>query len=686
MAEHLTTQNPVDVAIDEAGRNAQGSVQWFVENRPAKDGRPAITDAPPIYAGNRLAFMICGEEGFAAIAKDIRAAKSSVDIICWGFDPGMELERSGAEWKRGQTYGELLEEIATRKDDPVTVRLLIWYDKVASTKQNSMPGYTDNVGWTWNLKVHVVAQDTPYANSNRQRYCVDWWARHLPKGSGSGANPRLQVVLRSVASADAKALLSARPAEEDMPSNKKTGPTVEAFAEITEANLLEDYPTHHQKPVLIDYAYNGGSKAVGYVMGLNSVTDFWDRCEHEVDDPKRERWLAGKVKDELAHEKVTEGLQGPAAFSGAKPTYQRTKPYQDYACRVVGPALERLHQNFERGWKGFAPQKWQTRELAQRPPNIPMLPPNPAHRVQIVRTQPDEREKSIKELYFQATSFARNYIYIENQYFFYPEFARHLKKERAKFCRAWARLPDKPMIDVPALHLFIVVPHPEDEGMVPRTFDTLTEFGASSAMPEQGKYIDRGETSQDYRNARSVSHTDYVLTDAGAVKIVRKRKVLDRPSLEQLQQTLGLKVSVARLRTSGLDANNKMAYREIYIHSKLMLIDDVFVTVGSANISQRSMSVDSEINIAATGQATVSELRQRVFALHSGGYILGSGRRDVLPSIFDRWETRMKKNLVIRMKGEVNMLGFLLPFEDHRATSTMHASVTIPSSCGTAMA
>jgi phospholipase D1/2 len=216
--------------------------------------------------------------------------------------------------------------------------------------------------------------------------------------------------------------------------------------------------------------------------------------------------------------------------------------------------------------------------------------------------------------------------------------------------------------------------------MVPRTFDTLTEFGASSAMPDQGEYIDRGEASQDYRNAKSVSHTDYVLTDAGAVKVVRKRKVLDRPSLEQLQKTLGLKVSVARLRTSGLDANNKMAYREVYIHSKLMLIDDVFVTVGSANISQRSMSVDSEINIAATGHATVSELRERVFSLHSGENVLGSSNREEIVDVFDDWEKQMNKNRAIQLEGNENLQGFLLPFEDHRATSTMHASVMIPSS------
>ena len=33
MNKHLKTQNPADVAIDEAGRKAQGSVQWLLENR-----------------------------------------------------------------------------------------------------------------------------------------------------------------------------------------------------------------------------------------------------------------------------------------------------------------------------------------------------------------------------------------------------------------------------------------------------------------------------------------------------------------------------------------------------------------------------------------------------------------------------------------------------------------------------
>ncbi|WP_164853435.1 hypothetical protein [Paraburkholderia kirstenboschensis] len=45
----------------------------------------------------------------------------------------------------------------------------------------------------------------------------------------------------------------------------------------------------------------------------------------------------------------------------------------------------------------------------------------------------------------------------------------------------------------------------------------------------------------------------------------------------------------------------------------------------------------------------------------------------------------MKDSLVIRMKGVENTKGFLLPFEDRRATTAMHASVTLPSSGNTTL-
>ena len=58
---------------------------------------------------------------------------------------------------------------------------------------------------------------------------------------------------------------------------------------------------------------------------------------------------------------------------------------------------------------------------------------------------------------------------------------------------------------------------------------------------------------------------------------------------------------------------------DIKIHAKLIIIDDRFLRVGSSNLNNRSMSVDTECDIAieprdADGRAKVAELRHRLIA------------------------------------------------------------------------
>ena len=62
----------------------------------------------------------------------------------------------------------------------------------------------------------------------------------------------------------------------------------------------------------------------------------------------------------------------------------------------------------------------------------------------------------------------------------------------------------------------------------------------------------------------------------------------------------------------------------IKVHAKLMIVDDHLLTIGSANLNNRSMGLDSECNIAldandrpATTQA-ITRLRQRLLAEHLG--------------------------------------------------------------------
>lgn len=61
--------------------------------------------------------------------------------------------------------------------------------------------------------------------------------------------------------------------------------------------------------------------------------------------------------------------------------------------------------------------------------------------------------------------------------------------------------------------------------------------------------------------------------------------------------------------------------RWINVHSKVMIVDDDFVRVGSANLSNRSMGFDSECDIAVEAassehRATIARLRDRLLAHH----------------------------------------------------------------------
>ena len=64
--------------------------------------------------------------------------------------------------------------------------------------------------------------------------------------------------------------------------------------------------------------------------------------------------------------------------------------------------------------------------------------------------------------------------------------------------------------------------------------------------------------------------------------------------------------------------------RTTYIHSKLMIVDDRFLTVGSANLTNRSMAVDTELNASFETAHddkladSIREIRAALLAEHTG--------------------------------------------------------------------
>ncbi|MCC7682202.1 phosphatidylserine/phosphatidylglycerophosphate/cardiolipin synthase family protein [Janthinobacterium sp. FW305-128] len=669
--------------IDEVGRTATSSLQWLLENRNLK-GKATH----PITHNNKLTLFICGQEGFADIAGEIAKAKHSIDLCCWGFDPGMELVRgNSATWPRGETFGDLLIAAARRH---VRVRLLIWYDRIGSPMVRNMPGYSHDAS-SWKADgqrfddisakaslamLHDAVKKKKHILGNgywgeylrpesipmmaRQEYCYSWYTAAF-KGLFGGLEIRLR-------HGDSAAISKSIATEINQPHGLTMG-------EIEKPGM-QYLGTHHQKPVLIDFDHEEGAKAVGYVMGLNSVTDYWDTTAHLLDDTRREQ---GGVNERR------ECVQGVAEDGG----FATLKPYQDYACRIDGGrALIALYNNFVKAWDRAINDRTRSastdcvsRELPCGSPPARLLRkagPDDST-VQIVLTQPEEQDKTIKETYFRAVtqaSLAAGYLYVENQYFQYEEWARHLLAERKKVVAAWKAgsvKAGKSLEDMPVMHVFIVIPVPERAQMVPRTHDTLATLGQQAGMTGQNTMID------DYNKQPKTRHVrgGFGITNEVEVKlpdVVQHANGINKPGVMTLESEFGLKVSVAMLNVSAFD-KDRWRYREIYIHSKLMLVDDVFMTLGSANLNQRSMAVDSEINIATDDHRVARDLRKRVWRMHSGGLVDGGeGTKAEIVDAYRKWVELMGANRKKKWDKSENallkkMTGFLLPLEDKRSST-----------------
>jgi phosphatidylserine/phosphatidylglycerophosphate/cardiolipin synthase-like enzyme len=726
------TQNKDSTPLNEQSRVGKGTLQWFLE----KDVK-----THPIHNNNELEFLICSE-GFAALEQDIRQATSTIDLVCWGFDPAMELTRMKATadpamdgyktWPRGIPYGDLLAQKATQG---VKVRILLWYDSAFLDAIQSTPlavaykplylmhmvrggikqainmgaANAPDLPMAWQ-PMPVFASQYPkgprmqmrHANPTsaqvRTAYAKAWWHAAL-----SGGIPNLEVRFRQGDADAAAALKSAH-----LPKGR----------DVIEEMALNFAATHHQKPVLIDYHPGQGAdpqaapNTCGYVMGLNSVTDYWDTPEHQYNDPRREVAF------------------GKGAF-WLKPWH--LKPYRDYAMRVQGQALSCLNQNFVKSWDQAQTTHLAWPQASLQKARVAIQPPAVgAHRAQIVRTQPEDKDATILKTYVQACSNACNYIYIENQYFQLSEWVQFIKQVRQgtlDMLRKAGGSKEK----LPPLHLMVISPQAERDEMVPRTYDALAQMGQAETVRgyhRQVQQVQEGKAVTDIEGNvlpsqnpndpwdKVTNPSKFIMpllgmglemkknVEANRMEMLRRSAQVSQSQIRDELQELNIRTLAGMLmsydhaneaqhlqvnardnkaqdaqaredraraaqQAKPVNAHVRAAakdeiggdyseynirparYREIYIHSKLMLIDDSFITLGSANLNTRSMVVDSEINIASAEHKVASGARQRVWANLAGADLDGgNGSLAMVQEQFGYWIKRMQDNAKERGKND----------------------------------
>ena len=112
-------------------------------------------------------------------------------------------------------------------------------------------------------------------------------------------------------------------------------------------------------------------------------------------------------------------------------------------------------------------------------------------------------------------------------------------------------------------------------------------------------------------------------------------------SYEKFAQAIGIKAHVCTLVAEG-------AWKEVYIHSKLTVIDDVFTFIGSANLNTRSMQVDSELGVITECRQVARDLRQTLWAHHTeNDSVANPADMTLLPNTkeaYDRWKILMIQN------------------------------------------
>ncbi|WP_241803093.1 phospholipase D-like domain-containing protein [Pseudomonas putida] len=111
----------------------------------------------------------------------------------------------------------------------------------------------------------------------------------------------------------------------------------------------------------------------------------------------------------------------------------------------------------------------------------------------------------------------------------------------------------------------------------------------------------------------------------------------------------GLKVHICTLVAPDSPPDDWMP---VYIHSKLAIIDDVFTTLGSANINIRSMEVDSELNICHESPSLSKHLRKHLWDIHTKGM----GAQDNAAEAFSSWQDIIDEN---NHRKEINTKGSL---------------------------
>lgn len=263
------------------------------------------------------------------------------------------------------------------------------------------------------------------------------------------------------------------------------------------------------------------------------------------------------------------------------------KPYHDVHAKIEGPAVADLNTTFVQRWNGHS----------SSPPPLPMTPPPFAaspgtHFVQVTRTYAPKYgypfapsgDLSTLNAVRRAIQRARRFIYLEEQY---------------------------------------ATPYPGDYPFVPSqdTVGVLTDLLAALARPSFEYLIivitnESGQPQSRYRRHKFIRplkdafpdkvYTFYLERKERCIAISAAASAEEEPEVEAEADLVYAASGASNIKGS---SGGPSRPKDIYIHTKSWIIDDVYVKIGSCNCNRRGFTYDTEADVHVIDGATLNGAR-----------------------------------------------------------------------------
>lgn len=467
------------------------------------------------------------------------------------------------------------------------VKNTIWskphrFDSFAPVRKNAFCKFlVDGRDYFWALsEALLMAEDVIYIH--------DWWLSpelYMRRPVNGNQEFRIDRILKRKAEKGIKVFIVVY---------RNVGTTVGTDSSWTKHSMLNLHPNihlirspnqwlqntyfwaHHEKMTVID-------NTIAFMGGIDLCYGRYDTPEHSLCDDH------ANLKDQIFPGKDYSNARICDFFDLDKPfesMYDRSKiprmPWHDVHTMTIGEAARDMARHFVQRWNYLLRQKRPsrptplltppsdfTRDEIENSSFFKMLKPRSTCEVQVLRSAGNwslglkETEKSIQNAYLKLIETSEHYIYIENQFFITAS--------------QWDGVVIENKVGDAIVDRII---RANSEGKVWKAFILIP------LMPGFDSPIDQPEAS----SVRVIMQCQYQSISRGETSIFSKLKKLNIDPMQYIQF-----YSLRKWSTIG--PNKKLVTEQLYVHGKVLIVDDRSCIIGSANINERSQlgCRDSEV-------------------------------------------------------------------------------------------